>query len=79
MVERVLPRPQSSTGLSQQHRQLAVAAGRAYVLKDDIPPGPTLRDPNLGAPRATRGLPNEHHESDTTDLRGVSSRPRPTP
>ena len=37
------------------------------MLKDDIAAGATLRDLNLGAPSATRGLPHEHHEPDTTD------------
>jgi hypothetical protein len=66
-VERFLPGPQPSTGLSHQHRQLALTARSAYMLKDDIAAGATLRDLNLGAPSATRGLPHEHHEPDTTD------------
>ncbi len=32
------------------------------MLKDHIPPSPTLRDLNLGTTRPTRGLPHEHHK-----------------
>ena len=66
-IERALTRPQTSTGLSQQHRQLALTARRTHMLKDHIPPGPTLRDLNPWYYPADPGTSARTPQADTTD------------